>query len=85
MRSILAQFQFKHDVQRYKADGVPFGTYLYVPEVHSETKATFYEHEDEAHLIKICIRDLTIMSFCYLNSALASQTRSRGPADIKLE
>ena len=53
MRSILAQWQFKHDIEQYETNGVPFSTYLYVPEVHPVTKATFYEREDEAHLIKV--------------------------------
>ena len=54
MRSILAQLQFKNDVEQYKAGGVPFCTYLYVSEVHPVTKTTFYEREDEAHVIKVC-------------------------------
>ena len=54
LRSILAQFQFKYEVELYAAKGIPFNTYLYVPEEHPETKATFYEREDEAHLIKVC-------------------------------
>jgi len=54
MRSILAQLQFKHDVEQYEAGGVPFCTYLYIPEVHPVIKTTFYECEDEAHLIKVC-------------------------------
>lgn len=48
LRSILAQFEFKYRIEQYEAKGIPFTTYLYVPEEHPETKATFYEREDEA-------------------------------------
>ena len=54
LRSILAQFQFKYEVELYAMKGILFNTYLYVPEEHPETKATFYEREDKAHLIKVC-------------------------------
>jgi len=53
MRSILAQFEFTYTLKCYEAKGVPFSTHLYVPEVHPETKTTFYEREDKAHLIKV--------------------------------
>ena len=53
MRSILAQFDFVHLLRQYEAQGVSFCTYLYVPEIHPETKAIFYEREDEAHLLKV--------------------------------
>ena len=47
MRLILAQFEFAHTVRCNKMQGVPFCTYLYVPEeyIYPETKATFYEWE----------------------------------------
>jgi len=53
LRSILAQFEFKYRIELYEGNGVPFSTYLYVPEKHPETGATFFEREDEAHLIKV--------------------------------
>jgi len=55
MRSILAQFEFSHTIQCYEAQGVPFCTYLYVPEEHPETNTIFYEREDDAHLIKVLV------------------------------
>ena len=53
LRSILAQFHFAYEIHRFEAQGVPFRTYLYVPEQHPQTKNIFYEREDEAHLIKV--------------------------------
>ena len=53
LRSILAQFHFSYEIQQFEASGVPFRTYMYVPEQHPVTKSTFYEREDEAHLIKV--------------------------------
>jgi len=53
LRSILAQFEFKYRVELYEEQGIPFSTYMYVPEEHPETRATFFEREDEAHLIKV--------------------------------
>ena len=55
LRSILAQLQFKYEIEQYEAKGILFSTYLYVPEEHPETKSIFYEREDEAHLIKVCL------------------------------
>ena len=57
MRSILAQLDFVHLLKQYEAQGVPFCTYLYVPEIHPETKTIFYEREDEAHLIKVDVHN----------------------------
>ena len=37
----------------YEERGVPFRTYMYVPEVHPVTNATFYEREDDAYLLKV--------------------------------
>ena len=53
LRSILAQYHFVHEINKFEASGEMFRTYMYVPEVHPHTKQTFYEREDEAHLIKI--------------------------------
>ena len=55
LRSVLAQFHFSHDVKQFEAKGVPFQSYLYVPEKHPVTNDTFFKREDEAHLIKVCI------------------------------
>lgn len=69
LRSVLAQFHFSHEVKQFEAKGVPFQSYLYVPEKHPVTNDTFFEREDEAHVIK-CI---------------ASHTRSGGPSKLNLE
>ena len=53
MRSILAQLEYKHTIKKYEEEGVPFRTYMYVPEVHPATNARFYEREDDAHLLKV--------------------------------
>ena len=54
LRSILAQFEFQYRLQEWEQKGVPFKTYLYVPEVHPETGEVFCEREDEAHVLKVC-------------------------------
>ena len=41
LRSILAQLQFKYEIEQYEAKRIPFSTYLYVPEEHPETKSIF--------------------------------------------
>jgi len=65
MRSILAQFDFVYTLKRYEIQGVPFRTYLYVPEEHPETKSVFYEREDEAHLIKVGIAMYFVVIISY--------------------
>ena len=40
LRSILAQFHYVHEIEKYEAMGIPFKTYKYVPEHHPETKLT---------------------------------------------
>ena len=49
LRSILAQLEFRH-VRKYDESGVPFWTYLHVPEIHSDSGTVFYEREDEGHV-----------------------------------
>lgn len=55
LKSILAQFEFAYQVREWEAKGIPFSTYLYVPELHPETHMPFCEHEDEAHLLKVTL------------------------------
>ncbi len=55
LRSILAQLDYCYHVCDYDTKGIPFKTYLYVPEIHPDTKMPFYEREDEAHLLKVVI------------------------------
>ena len=52
LRSIVAQFEFSHQIRSLEAEGVPFRTYMYVPELHQESQMPFCEREDEAHLLK---------------------------------
>jgi len=40
-------------LSEYEAEGIPFRTFMYVPEHHPETHELFYEREDEGHLIKV--------------------------------
>lgn len=44
------QIQWRNDLK-----GLPFRTYLYVPEEHPETQEVFYEWEDDAHLLKVIV------------------------------
>ena len=53
LRSILAQLEFTHIVRQYDDNGVPFRTYLYVPEVHPDSGTIFLEREDEGHVLKV--------------------------------
>ena len=53
LRSILAQLEFRHFVRNYDESGVPFQTYLHVPEIHPDSGMVFYEREDEGHVLKV--------------------------------
>ena len=53
VRSILAQFEFQYRIRQWEEKGVPFRTYLYVPETHPESNCGFCEREDEAHVLKV--------------------------------
>ncbi len=53
LRSIVAQLEFTHQIINFEAQGIPFRTYLYVPEVHPLTGSHFCEREDEAHVLKV--------------------------------
>ena len=55
MRSILAQMEYTYQIRTWQSKGVPFDIYLYVPEIHPDTNATFYEQEDAVHLLKVMI------------------------------
>jgi len=52
LRSILAQLEYKHQIDLWHSKGIPFKDHLYVPEVHPITGLQFYEQEDEAHILK---------------------------------
>ena len=53
LRSILAQMEFTHVVRSWDQKGVPFRTYIYVPEEHPELGTVFHEREDEGHVYKV--------------------------------
>ena len=53
MRSILAQLDYRYQVNHWKEQGIPFNTHLYVPEVHPDTGVPFCEREDEGHVFKV--------------------------------
>ena len=55
MRSIIAQMEYTYQIRTWQSKGVPFDIYLYVPEIHPDTNATFYEQEDAVHLLKVMI------------------------------
>ena len=55
MKSILAQLEYTYQIRTWQSKGVPFDIYLYVPEIHPDTNATFYEQEDAVHLLKVMI------------------------------
>lgn len=54
VRSILAQFEYRYQINLWESKGVPFRTYMYVPEIHPLTKEEFHEREDFAHVLKVC-------------------------------
>ncbi len=54
LRSVISQFEFTHQVRKYHNEGgVPFCSYLYVPEKHPITERSFHEREDEGHVFKV--------------------------------
>lgn len=53
LRSILAQLEYRYQVCEWDNAGVPFRTYLYVPEKHPITGSEFHEREDFAHVLKV--------------------------------
>ena len=53
LRSILAQMEFTYVVRSWDQQGVPFRTYLYVPEVHPNLGNVSHEREDEGHVYKV--------------------------------
>ena len=64
LRSILAQFDYCHQVCCWDQTGVPFKTHLYVPEVHPVTKEEYHEREDDAHVrVHVCW-----LTYSYLDS-----------------
>ena len=54
VRSILSQLEYRYQVLKWNSVGVPFCTYMYIPEVHPITKSEFHEREDFGHVYKVC-------------------------------
>ena len=49
----MAQIEFCRLIEDWGKKGVPFWTYMYVPEIHPFTNNVFREREDEAHVLKV--------------------------------
>lgn len=52
LRSVVATYQFRSDVQYRKNKGVDFSQYLYVPEIDPITGDIHHERSDHNHLLK---------------------------------
>ena len=53
LRSIIAQLEYSYEVCDYNKKGIPFRTYIYVPERHPITSCEYHEREDDAHVLKV--------------------------------
>ena len=52
LRTVVATYQFRYDVQYWKDNGIDFSQYLYVPEIDPITGETHHERADHNHLLK---------------------------------
>jgi len=52
LRSVVATYQFRCDIQYWKNEGVDFSQYLYVPEIDPITGDILHERSDHNHLLK---------------------------------
>ena len=53
LRSILAQLEYQYQVCTWDSKGIPFRTYMYIPEVHPITGNNYHEREDFAHVLNV--------------------------------
>ena len=53
LRSILAQLEYRYQVEYWEMKGVPFKSHIHVPKVHPLTGLMFCEREDEGHVLKV--------------------------------
>ena len=60
---ILAQLEYQYLIGDWEAQGVPFKSQLYVPEVHPVTGTLFCEREDEGHVLKVLTCACTCNSY----------------------
>lgn len=59
-KSILSQLEYSQQELEFDIAGVPFCTYMYVPEVHPITHDEYHEREDDAHVLKVITDIATI-------------------------
>lgn len=86
LRSILAQLEYSYQVRRWDSSGVPFRTYLYVPETHPVTKSEFHEREDFAHVLKVYIIHSFINPvYFYYQQRIAKSTRLGGSDELQVD
>ena len=85
-RSVLAQLEYRYQVNDWHSKGIPFKDHLYVPEVHPLTGAEFCEREDEGHAFKVfsIFSNTTLCPF-FGFQRIAQSLRQGGPHDIQLE
>ena len=84
----MAQFEFQYTIKQWEGKGVNFRMYIYVPEIHPDSKDYFCEREDEAHVLKVCIIMSCRYNFKYSTEyfqRIANHTRSGGPENLQLE
>ena len=62
VRSILAHLEYTHQIRKWNDSGVPFRTYIYVPEVHPLLGTEFHEREDEGHVFKVI--NINLCAYC---------------------
>ena len=80
LRSITAQWEYKHQIDIFSSKGIPFNKYMYVPEIHPITQVGFCEHEDEGHVLKISRETNSIFL-----QRIRYSLRQGGPRHIHLE
>ena len=66
LHSILAQFEYTHQICHWDSLGVPFKSHLHVPEKHPVTEHLFCELEDEGHVFKVIFMMFIILEYAYI-------------------
>ena len=69
LKSIVATYRFRNTVSKFMSEGVDFSTYVYIPEIDSETGEAFHEREDHCHILK----------------RIWKHTREEGPPETNLQ
>jgi hypothetical protein len=52
LRSLLATYRYRNNINAYKTDGIDFSTYIFVPEFDQNSGEYFHEKEDHCHMLK---------------------------------